>query len=220
MGYRLLLLVFAICLLTFASCSVSKNPISAIEDAERDERLVGVWIADEDDGKVSNKAHGDAYLHIGAEPDSPISLTRKEPEPALMRFVLVGHEQKLGRKVVEPFAGRFFVSKVGEQYFVNMLFDYGPKDMQDAKPGYRFMTYSVDDDRLEFWFAADELFVKAVKDGTLAGKIVKIGGRFKIEAAELTATSEELTAFLKTDAGKKAFARDGDDGKLTFRRLR
>lgn len=215
MRQRCLIPFCAISLLTLASCSESKYPFSAIEDAERDERLVGVWVAE-----PTSKDEGVAYLHIGAEGDRPISPGRKQPERALMSFVWVAHDKEFGRTVVTPITGRFFISKIGDDRYANLLVDWRGPERAPAELGYKFMAYKVDGDQLTTWFAEDEPFVKAVKGGALAGKVVQKGDRFKFDAAELTATSDELAAFLKTDAGKKAFERDRDDGKMSFQRLR
>jgi hypothetical protein len=206
-------------LLTLSSCLESKYPLTPVKEAKLDERLIGVWTSVRTENDRGGA--GTVYLHIGAEEKTPISRVRDKPEPGLMRFVCVDHGFDKRRSVLgTPASCRFFVSKINDEDYANLLGPTEPKESGEPpeKPYYFFMKYKVEGDQLTLWAPDPELLEKAVKNGDLAGTVVR-KGRLKLEEVELTATSEQLTAFLKTEAGKKVFADQGEEGKLVFHRL-
>ena len=85
-----------------------------------------------------------------------------------MSFVWVAHDKEFGRTVVKPITGRFFISKIGDDRYANLLFDWRGPEKPPAELGYKFMTYKVDGDQLKLFAAASMVlwpFLEQVKTG-------------------------------------------------------
>lgn len=210
MHKRIWLSIVVLSLLSFASCFPdSKNPLSPVANAELDEGLVGLWTHEEGDDTQ--------YLHIGGEAEKPLTAGAEKPEPGLMRFLFTAHSKEEGRPVLRPAVGaRFYVTKLGNERFINLLQPIEEGRTPDPNGFYSFMKYKIERDELTVWFANMQAAAKLIEDGELTGTVTREGQNLR--NVQLTDSSERLAAFFQTESGKKLFPDDG--GKLVFRRLR
>jgi len=203
-------LVCVFCLATLTSCVGSDQPISDVNTAEQDAKLVGVWVQVEE--SETN------YLHIAGE--GIAAKGAKKPTPGMMRYVLVEQlASDEGVTIGGAGSGNFFVCKLGDNHYASLYpMDQPPPEPGDV-PGFWLMKYKVDRDTLKIWMLGTRELAKVVESGALAGTVSKPAPLqfFHIPQVRLTATSEELAAFFKTQAGDKLF---GAEPAMDYRRLR
>jgi hypothetical protein len=198
--------------LTLTSCiPESEHPLSRLEDAAQDESLIGLWVQEE-----PNEVH---YVHIGAEVEKAVRRESDAPEPGLMRLWFVTHRKENGKARIEtPFAMRFFVSKLGDDHYVNgvlPLEDWRPQEGPSAPTKFLFMKYKLDGDRLSVWFMDFQATAAVIEAGGLGGTVTREGKELK--SAELTASTEQLATFLKNGGAGKLFP---EANKNVYRRAR
>ncbi|HEY2840959.1 MAG TPA: hypothetical protein VGJ26_17520 [Pirellulales bacterium] len=212
MHKRIGLFVCILTLLTLTSCfPESKNSLTAVADAELDTSLVGLWTRDDADDVQ--------YLHIGGEAEKALTAGADKPEPGLMRFLFTGQGKEDGRAVLRgTVGGRFFVSKLGDERFMNLV-----QPIEEAHPAepagdrsFVFIKYKVQKDELTVWFLSMQEAVKAIERGDLTGSVTREGETVK--NVQLTGETKDLATFFQSDAGKSLFPDNG--GKMVFRRLR
>ena len=198
--------------LTLTSCiPESEHPLSRLEDAGQDVGLDGLWMHEE-----PNQVQ---YVHIGAEFDKPLGPGVETPEPGLMRLWFVTHRKENGKPRIEtPFAMRFFVSKLGDDQYVNGVLPLEDWRLQEGPPAptkFLFMKYKLDGDRLSVWFMDFQATAAVIEAGGLGGTVTREGKELK--SAELTASTEQLATFLKNGGAGKLFP---EDGKTVYDRVR
>ena len=122
----------------------SVHPFGPEEDARHDDNLLGVWLIDGTDSPM--------YVHV-----------TKDTAPWL-RIAAVEHKGDGGYELTEM---RAFTSVIDGRHFLNIHQVQGKKEADT----YFFIGYRVvDADHIEFAPLNEDLFYRAVKDGTLTGE--------------------------------------------------
>ncbi|MBI2826178.1 MAG: hypothetical protein HYX69_15975 [Planctomycetia bacterium] len=207
LGLALLGLLLTSCIPT------SEQPLSRVDEAQQDPRLYGVWMHKED--QPSEFAQ---VVHIGAEAEKPLVPGREKPEPGLMQLVCISHHKEGERWRVEaPLVMRFFVSKIGEDSFINgyVPFDAPPAEKSDEGSGYLFIKYEVVGDEIHVWYPNLKAAAAAIESGALTGKVKRERG--EVQSAVFTDTTAHLAEFLKNGGIKKLFL---EESKNTYCRVR
>jgi hypothetical protein len=120
------------------------NPISDVRDASVDKRLIGTWVAEDDNGKT--------FHHVG------------KGDKTWMKFVSQEQSRNYKSEVI-----RMFVSKVGGRTFLN--FEY-TEDESKKVLGYMLLEYEIrDEDYLVFYMINWEFVEKAIENNILFGRI-------------------------------------------------
>ena len=120
------------------------NPISDVRDAYVDRRLIGTWVAEDENGKT--------FLHVGKEDKNWMKLVSQE------------QASNYGIEMIQ-----MFVSKVNDRTFLN----YEQTENESKKVlGYWFLEYEIRDEECLIFHEIDwELVKKAVENKTLFGRI-------------------------------------------------
>ena len=120
------------------------NPISDVRDAYVDKRLIGTWVAKDEEGKD--------FLHIGKGDNNR------------MKFI---SQEKASNYATEEI--QMFVSKLDDRTFLN--FEY-TEDESKKVLGYMFLEYEIRDEDYLVFHEIDWQFVReAVENKTLLGRI-------------------------------------------------
>ena len=175
----LFLLGVAVCL--FASgCDDSKNPLSDPQTSKADERLVGVWRGENDDGET--------YYHVGHAGE-------KFPS-SVMRIVMIEHRKGRVESAEEYFA---FATAIGSGTYLNVVLD-GDKKLVAGREekgwkaveadSYKFFKYQFDGDKLVMWLMDDASKRKAIEGGKVKG------GQEPNRPAKFTDTTENVARFV------------------------
>ena len=215
-----------------SGCATSVHPLCDPAMAEPDKRLVGMWV--EHDDKVQTNIV--TYVHFAREPQKPLDKNREVPEPGLMRCWTIDHDAHTS--VGGQFSGgRFFCTRIGNSNYSSLVLAEVLASVDDSQrtsfeqslarfadvPGYSFVKYEVSDDQLVIWPTVQDQVAKSIVDKEIAG----IAKKRKVapgdlpfpewEQVELTASTEELRAFIAAGRAEKWFS---DDLKTVLRRLR
>lgn len=191
-GFRCFVPLFALC---FASCAISKSPLSPMSEAKFDESMFGVWVT------VSNGQLTD-YYHIGS-PRIDHAKGEVAPPDGVGRLVTVTHELK---GVAPLYDNYFFVTRLDGKTYINAIgtpptsFKFDGKQKTD----YFIYRYETRGDRASLWFADGEF----IKDEIRVGKIK---GQFDT----LTDSTENLAKWMK-ETSAKVFP---DENKIELKRL-
>lgn len=170
-------------------------PLSNPALAKLDARLVGTWRLRNPNGDVT-------YVHIGAEPEKPLDPGAATVEPGMMRFWLVGHAAS-NQQVGQPFGMRFFVSRVGDDDYANLVLPLDeqplvptgqPGSNWDNRRRYWFFKYRVSDSRLEVYVMPLDAAAGLIETGRLDGQVIREDS--KIKRILLTEPPEKLAAYL------------------------
>jgi hypothetical protein len=207
-------------------CAASVHPLCDPATAEPDKRLVGMW-----EQHDPESAHQISYVHIAREPTEPLDKSRREPEPGLMRYSSLGHnEQTL---VGDEFnSARFVCTRIGDTDYASILFadawGFDPIELKetifrDSRFGFLLFKYEVTDDALVVWMGSENEVAESIVSRQIAG----IAKRNKQEPGKenfsewetvcLTASTADLRAFIATGGAEKWFS---DNSKIVLRRLR
>ncbi len=120
------------------------NPISDVRDAYLDKRLIGTWVAEDEQGKD--------FLHIGKGVKNRIKFVSQERASDYKIDIL-----------------QMFVSKIDDRTFLNYELT---EDESKKVLGYMFLEYEIrDEDYLVFCDINWEFVKKAVENKTLFGRI-------------------------------------------------
>jgi len=172
----------------FAGCvPESEHPIGNPESAQQDAQLHGLWVADQSEGETQ-------YLHIGAEPEKGLAAGANAPEAGLMRYWLIGHTSENGR-VGNPFGMRFFVSRVGDSQYANLVLPIDDKETGTPRSWW-FIKYQVDSAKLTTWGMDFEAVGKFIESGKVRG-IVERDSQGRLKKALITAPGEQVEVFVK-----------------------
>lgn len=133
----------------FTSCIIDwqglywANPISGIQDAQVDDRLLGTWVMKNDKDGV--------FLHIGRENKNWMGLVYQESSELI-------------------FPCKMYVSRLNGRTFLNInLFAF---DLKESREGYLIAEYEIKGRDKLMGYLPDPYFVrKAIEDKTLLGKI-------------------------------------------------
>ncbi|MBI3829459.1 MAG: hypothetical protein HY291_08080 [Planctomycetes bacterium] len=163
-----------------ASCgpAVSVSPVSSPLEAKRDERLVGVWVQEENG--VKN------FLHFAPRGTNrikifPISHSEKDSDGASLIYEL-------------------FSSELGDRRFMNVKL-HSVNEQKDAEvtrnwPGYIFVWYEVTKDNvLRIRIVKEGGFAKTIDAGKLEGEVVRNEEK-KVIGVKVEATIDKLAAYL------------------------
>lgn len=179
----LLLLLCLLCAGLFQGCAVvCQHPLSDPKAKEVDERLLGTWRWMDEDRTY--------FLHIAQA---------AKDEGA--HFALVEVNPGSGVDVTE---GNLFTTKIGEHLYASVqLKGRGEgKDGKEVSEQYIPVFYEFSKEGRLIWGLADGIsFEKAVDEKKIKGKVVDR----KLRAVELSASTEELVAFLKENAPARFF---------------
>ena len=186
---RLRISLFPLLLLAalLTGCKVdSANPISAIEAAQTDASLYGVW---------RYEAKGDlVYVHIG--PEFSLDTGSAPAGPAKgTRIVLVDHK----RNGITDESYVAYPSRVGKRRYLNVV------QVEGGKPaGFIFVSYAViDRNTLRFATIDEEALKAAIRSGRIKG--TTRGEGLSSETA-ITADSADIEKLLASD-GERLFAK-------------
>lgn len=194
---RLTLVPLAAALLLFAGCiPESKEPLGSLASAQQDTRLNGTWTNTQPDGEVH-------YLHIGKEPEVPANSLQDFPEDGLMRFWLISLDPESG-EVSKPFGLRFFRTHIGDADYANCILAPDPELDTGESSRYWFYKYRVRGTELEVWSMNFEATGQAIDSGKLAGT-TEHNSDGQLTKANLTASTEELVAYLEAGGDKVLF---------------
>jgi hypothetical protein len=120
------------------------NPISDVRHAYVDKRLIGTWVAEDEEGKD--------FLHIGKGVKNRMKFVSQERASAYKIDIL-----------------QMFVSKIDDRTFLNYELT---EDESEKVLGYWFFEYEIrDEDYLVFREINWEFVEKAVENKTLFGRI-------------------------------------------------
>jgi len=149
-------------LLLASGCDDSKNPLSSPEASKLDERLLGIWRYQEEDGEV-------VYYHVGQAGE-------KFPG-GMMRIITVRHERS---KVDSPEECLAFSTSLGDKDYLNVVLEGDKKQVKllnekgwnaDAVDGYTLVKYQVDGDKTRVWLTDDDAKKAAIRSGKIKGVI-------------------------------------------------
>ena len=179
--YPLLLLAVVL-----AGCKVdSTNPISALDGAQPDTSLYGVW---------RYQAKGDlVYVHIG--PEFSLDTGSAPTGPAKgTRIVLVDHK----RNGITDESYVAYPSRVGKRRYLNVV------QVEGGKPvGFIFVRYAlIDGNTLRFSTIDEEALKAAIRSGQVKGTT---RGEGLSSETVITAESADIERLLARD-GEKLFA--------------
>jgi len=189
-------LIVAILLLA-SGCEDSKNPLSSPETSKVDQRLLGVWRYQGEEGEVT-------YYHMGQAGE-------KFPG-GMMRIVTVRHDRT---KVESPEECLAFRTALGDKDYLNVVLEGDKKLVKllnekgwnaDAIESYTFVKYQVDGDKVRMWLTDDDAKKAAIQSGKLKGVVeankpskltdsTENVARFVVEADEGLFKSQELFQF-------------------------
>lgn len=194
---RLTLIPLAGFLLLLPACvPESKEPLGSLATSQQDSRLYGTWTQADPGGSIQ-------YLHIGDEPDVPVDSLLEIPESGLMRFWLVSLDPETG-VVSKPFGMRFFKASIGDADYANCIVAPDPELDTGGARRYWFFKYRVVANVLEVWSMNFEATGRLIDSGKLAG-ITEHDSEGRLTKAQLTASTEELVAYLEAGGDKTLF---------------
>lgn len=177
------LLPLMLLVIGLAGCKVdSINPISAVDSAQPDVSLYGVW---------RYKAKGElSYVHIGPE----FSLSTSETAAAAAkrtRIVIVDH--KANGITDEAYVA--YPSRIGKQRYLNVV------QVEEGKPvGFIFVQYAlIDQNTVRFATMNEDALKAAIGSGQIKG--TTRGEGLSSETA-ITAVSGDIEKFLARYGGK------------------
>jgi hypothetical protein len=203
---RLSLLLLAFLLSSCGPAIHLKTPLSALDQAKPDERLVGIW---KPQPKEKEKDTNQFLLFIGKVdvPNFP---------PGIMKAVVIGFDTKNHLGDVPLF---FFPTSAGADTYANLLelnegeaLDRGRNPTWDKRKirGFAIYKYQVEKDQLTIWQMANNAVQTAVQKGQVKGNLEKKGSQ--VTAINLT-DGEDLLRFLTSGGDRMLFA---DDAKTVF----
>lgn len=181
---RLTLAPILFCLVFLSACiPTSENPITSQDSIPPDDRLLGAWkgyFGDDDEA---------AFLHI---------VDFGDETQAAYRAVMIGYDEDTPQ---DGGIARFDITtaKIDDNTFMNArwLTD-DDKPVEDEMVGFYLVRYIMMDDKsLTLRWISEEKFQSAVEEGSLRGE--STGSGF-MQSLRVTATSEELTAFIRSQS--------------------
>lgn len=180
-------LFLAVCLLA-SGCDDSKKPLSDPKTSKADERLIGVWREQGDDGETF-------YRFSQAGTNFPKSMMR-----VAARTHSKGQKGTADEYLVFP-------TVLGGKTYLNVVLDGGKKVVKrlnetgwkaEAVTCYTFIRYQIDGGKLVMWVIDEDAKERAIKSGKIKGLI----GRDSI--ATFTDTTENVAHFV-AEAGDSLF---------------
>lgn len=163
--------------LMVAGCvPTAENPI-VTDGPKTDKDIVGTWHGTTDDG-------ASLYMHVLKRNDDQLGV-----------ILVISNDEADARD--EWAAFRIVTAQVGEQRYMSALWDLNDGEpVKGREVGYHLLRYSLEPDgSLAIVQVNEEKLVAAVRDGLIAGKIENTDWN---EEVRVTASSQELVAYLKT----------------------
>ena len=137
---------------------------------------------------------------------SPSTSRGRSLKPALMRFWSVNLEPATG-VVSNPFGLRGYRTQLGETDYANCILPADTRSIPPKPLRYTFFKYRVSGDTLDVWGMDFEETGRVIEAGTLDGETERDDDG-KLNRAFLTATTDELTAYLKNGGDAVLFPED------------
>lgn len=188
------LLPCVVALLLIGGCVLSEQPLSAIQDAQPDLRLVGTW---HEESETESKQD----IRVSYDPQGLGHLSKKtgsNPSPS------------------KPNDVTFFVTKTDKASYLNVLILDGDKQNEKGKH-YQFYKYTVSEDQkiLHLWTTKIPTFQKAVRESKLKGQLESAdGSNPEQQSVVLQDSSEAILRFLETLPPEEAFTDFGVSTKV------
>jgi hypothetical protein len=172
-------------LFLFAACQpLSKNPLIDPNQADRDERLFGVWVSEPE--KNADPAQGKQSIVLHVSPAArPLDPNRQTPEPGLMQAWYQNYNTK-DRMFSDPFCLYFVSNPVKDTYVASISEGV---DMSVVAHRNATQTKLILDHQKQFWFVSYDV----------NGDTVTKNAQGEIEKVELTSPTDKLRAFFEAN---------------------
>lgn len=167
----------AVLTLMVAACvPTAENPI-VTDGPKTDKDIVGTWHGTSDDG-------ASLYMHVLKRNDDQLGI-----------ILVIANDEADARD--EWAAFRVVTAQIGEQRYMSALWDLNDGEpVKGREVGYHLLRYSLEPDgSLAIEQVNEEKLVAAVRDGLIPGTIENTDWN---EEVRVTASSQELVAYLKT----------------------
>jgi hypothetical protein len=196
-------------LFLFAACQpLSKNPLIDPNQADRDERLFGVWVSEPE--KNADPAQGKQSIVLHVSPAArPLDPNRQTPEPGLMQAWYQNYNTK-DRMFSDPFCLYFVSNPVKDTYVASISEGVDmsvvahrnatqTKLILDHQKQFWFVSYDVNGDTLKVTGTPKmQVLAEAIAADKLEGTVTK-NAQGEIEKVELTSPTDKLRAFFEAN---------------------